>query len=348
MRATSSHSTAPSPAQSPAPAIAVVLPLYNGRRFVREAVASVVAQTLAPAELVVVDDGSTDGAVEDLEGLATPFPLRVVRQPNAGQSAARNRGLRETTAGLVAFLDQDDRWYPQHLAVLAAAVCADDAIGWAYGDFDEIDGEGRLVTRDFLQVHAVPHPKPTLVACVERDLMVLPSASLLRREALDGVGGFDEGLSGYEDDDLFVRVFRAGWRHAFVPGATVAFRIHGGSSSDDARFVASRRRYADKLAASLPDDPRMRRYYVRNHVAPRFFETCLADYVRACSRRDWRAAVLARDGLNHFAALRQPGSVLRWKLLLAQSPRLFRGLVRVNDSLPRPLRFVRHPGVSFR
>lgn len=330
------------------PAVAVVLPVYNGRRFLREALESVLAQTLRPAELVVVDDGSEDGSTEVLDGFAAPFPVRLVRQANGGQSAARNRGVRETTAELVAFLDQDDRWYPEHLAALAPAVVAHPAIGWVYSDFDEIDATGGLVTRDFLREHAVPHPKTTLAACIARDLMVLPSASLLRRSALLDVGGFDDALSGYEDDDLFVRIFRAGWRHAFVPGATLAFRIHGGSSSADARFLASRRRYADKLVAALPDDGRMRRYYAREQVAPRFFETCLDDYVRACSRRDWASARLALAGLDHFAAMRRPGPLLRWKLLWARSPRLFRALVRVNDALPRVLRFVRHPGVTLR
>ena len=330
------------------PAVAVVLPVFNGRRFLRTALEGVFAQTLRPAELVVVDDGSTDGAAELLDDFTAPFPVRLVRQANSGQSAARNRGIRESSARLVAFLDQDDRWYPDHLAVLGTAIDAHPTIAWAYGDFDEIDAEGRLVTRDFLREHGVAHPKTTLGDCVASDLMVLPSASLVRRTALLDVGGFDEGLSGYEDDDLFVRVFRAGWRHVFVPGARLAFRIHGGSSSADARFLASRRRYADKLVAALPDDVRMRRYYARDRVAPRFFETCLDDYVRACSRRDWATAHLVREGLDHFAALRRPGPLLRWKLLWTRWPRLFRQLVRVNDALPRPLRFVRHPGVTLR
>ena len=337
-----------SPPPAGPPAVAVVLPVYNGRRFLRVALDGVLAQTLRPAELVVVDDGSADGSAEVLAGFTAPFPVRLVHQANGGQSSARNRGIRESSAELVAFLDQDDRWYPDHLAVLTAALTAHPAIGWAYGDFDEIDGAGGLVTREFLREHAVPHPKTTLTACITRDLMVLPSASVVRRAALEEVGGFDESLSGYEDDDLFVRVFRAGWRHAFVPGATLAFRIHGDSSSADARFLASRRRYADKLVAALPDDGRMRRYYAREHVAPRFFETCLDDYVRACSRRDWATARLAREGLEHFAAMRRPGLLLRWKLLWSRSPRLFRGLVRLNDALPRPLRFVRHPGVTLR
>lgn len=328
--------------------ISVVLPVYNGRRYLREAVDSVLAQALAPSELVIVDDGSSDGSTELLAGTEAPFPIRILRQENAGQSAARNLGIRESSGDLIAFLDQDDRWYPDHLAALSKALQRGPTIAWAYSDFDEIDGEGHLVTRGFLREFGVRHPKRTLVSCISGDLMVLPSASLVRRAALQAIGGFDEQLSGYEDDDLFVRVFRAGWQHVFVDRPLLSFRVHDVSSSADRRFFASRRRYAEKLAAALPDDSRMRRYYLRDQIAPRFFETCLDDYVRACSRREWSTAELALAGLNHFASQRRSCLKLRWKMLWVQSPRFFRGLVRLNDMLPGRLRFVRHPGVTLR
>ena len=88
-------------------------------------------------------------------------------------------------------------------------------MGWAYCDFDEMDFNGNLVTRAFLCVHKVLNPKRTIYECVASDLMVLPSASVLRRAAFEQVGGFDEALSGYEDDDLFVRFIRLGWEHVF-------------------------------------------------------------------------------------------------------------------------------------
>lgn len=344
----------------PVPEISVVMPVYNGRRHLRQALDGVRGQTLRPRELVVVDDGSSDGSAEVVAEFVeeidaefarrgdTPWPVRVVRQDNAGQSAARNRGIRESQGEFVAFLDQDDRWYPEHLVTLAAQATSGIDVGWVYADFDEIDGEGRVVTRNFLRQFGVPNPKPTLASCVVRDLMVLPSASLIRRAALEDLGGFDERLLGYEDDDLFVRVFRAGWRHAFVERSTLSFRIHGVSSSADQRFAESRRRYAEKLAATLPDDTRMRRYYLRDLIAPRFFETCLDDYVRACSERDWKTAAVALDGLNHFARLRPSSLRLRWKMRWVQSPRLFRRLVQLNDALPSALRFVRHPAVTLR
>jgi glycosyltransferase involved in cell wall biosynthesis len=332
-----------------APRISVILPVFNGRRFLAAAVRSVLAQSLLPCELIVVDDGSTDGSLEELASLPpAPFPVRVLRQANAGQSAARNAAAREATGEHLAFLDQDDLWYPRHLEELAAPLAADPAAGWAYCDFDEMDLDGHLVTRAFMRAQGVAHPKRTIYDCVTGDLMVLPSASVMRREAFEQAGGFDEALCGYEDDDLFVRVFRLGWDHFFVDRPLVRFRIHTASSSASPRFLDSRMRYAAKLAAILPDDSRMFRYYVSDAIAPRFFLTSLDDYVRACSARDWEGARLALGSVNHFAALRRGSLRLRWKMLWIQRPRLFRLLLALNDRLPYRTRFTRNPTVTLR
>jgi glycosyltransferase involved in cell wall biosynthesis len=329
--------------------ISVILPVFNGRRFLAGAVRSVLAQSLPPCELIVVDDGSTDGSLEELASLPpAPFPVRVLRQANAGQSAARNAAAREATGDYLAFLDQDDAWYPRHLEELVAPLVADPAAGWAYCDFDEMDLDGNLVTRAFIRAAGVAHPKRTIYECVAGDLMVLPSASMMRREAFEQAGGFDEALSGYEDDDLFVRFFRLGWEHVFVDHSLVRFRIHTTGSSASARFLDSRMRYAAKLTAMLPDDLRMLRYYVSDAIAPRFFLTSLDDYVRACSARDWEGARLALASVNHFAALRRRSLRLRWKMLWIQSPRLFRLLLAFNDRLPYRTRFIRNPNVTLR
>ena len=329
--------------------VSVILPVFNGRRFLNEAVRSVLAQTLPPCELIVVDDGSTDDSLAELEGLPpAPFPIRVLRQANAGQSAARNLAARHAEGEYLAFLDQDDHWYPQHLEMLVEPLAADAAVGWSYCDFDEMDFDGNLVTRAFLRAHGLKHPKRTIFECVASDLMILPSASVVRREAFEQAGGFDEALSGYEDDDLFVRFFRLGWEHVFLARPLLRFRIHSNGSSTSRRFIDSRLRYAAKLEAMLPDDPRMMRYYIPDAIAPRFFFTSLDDYVRACSARDWEGARLALESVNHFARRRRRSLRLRWKLSWIQRPRLFRLLIAFNDRLPYRARFVRNPTVTLR
>jgi glycosyltransferase involved in cell wall biosynthesis len=329
--------------------VSAILPVFNGRRFLRAAVQSVLAQSLPPCELIIVDDGSTDDSLTEVESLPpAPFPIRVLRQTNRGQSAARNLASRQAQGEYLAFLDQDDRWYPQHLEMLVAPLAANAAVGWAYCDFDEMDLDGNLVTRSFMRAAGLSHPKRTIFECVAHDLMVLPSASVIRRSAFEQAGGFDESLSGYEDDDLFVRVFRLGWEHVFVESALVRFRVHANGSSASRTFIESRMRYAAKLAAILPDDPRMLRYYVSDAIAPRFFQTSLDDYVRACSARDWDLAKTALDVVNHFGRMRRPSLRLRWKLAWIQSPRLFRALIALNERLPYRTRFIRNPTVTLR
>lgn len=331
------------------PRISAIVPVYNGRRFLRAALDSVLGQSLQPCELIVVDDGSTDASLDELTGLApNGLQVRVLRQANAGQSAARNLAARCAEGEYLAFLDQDDIWYPDHLAALIEPLLANPAAGWAYSDFDEIDLEGHLVTRAFLRAFEVRHPKRTITDCVRADLMVLPSASVLRRVAFEAVGGFDEALSGYEDDDLFLRFFRSGWEQVFVDRTLVRFRIHDSGSSSARRFLDSRMRFASNLAALLPDDPRMMRFYMRDSIAPRFFQASLDDYVRASSAGAWEDARLALAVLNRFAALRKRSTGLRWKLAWIQSPRLFRMLIGLNDRLPQWLRFAHNPSVTLR
>jgi glycosyltransferase involved in cell wall biosynthesis len=329
--------------------VSAILPVFNGRRFLRAAVQSVLAQSLPPCELIVVDDGSTDDSLAELEGLVpAPFPVRVLRQTNSGQSAARNFASRQAEGEYLAFLDQDDRWYPRHLEMLVAPLAADAAVGWAYCDFDEMDLDGNVVTRSFMRAAGLSHPKRTIFECVSGDVMVLPSASVLRRTAFEQAGGFDEALCGYEDDDLFVRFFRLGWEHVFVESALVRFRVHSNGSSASRTFIESRMHYAAKLEAMLPDDTRMLRYYVSDAIAPRFFQTSLDDYVRACSARDWELAKAALEVVNHFACRRRPSLRLRWKLSWIQRPRLFRALIALNERLPYRARFIRNPTIILR
>ncbi len=330
------------------PRVTAIIPVHRGGRYLRGAVDSVVRQSQPPDELIVVNDGSAESDVEFLHGLSAPFSIRVVHQTNAGQAAARNRGAREATGDLLAFLDQDDLWHPDHLAVLCRPFHEDPTVVWSYSDFDEIDTDGQLVTRSYLHEHGVHHPKQTLGACVERDLMVLPSASVVRREAFETLGGFDERLRGYEDDDLYVRAFRSGSQFVFDDSALTLYRVHTGGDSASRRFAESRLRFSEKLEASIPDDRRTGRYYFCDLVVPRFFGASLDDYVLAVSARDWDLAERAFADLVHFGQLRRDRVWVAWKLRFLRNPRWFRRMLRVHDRLPTGLRITKNPAVRLR
>lgn len=330
------------------PRVSTVLPVYAGRRHLREAVDSVIHQTQPPAELIVVNDGSVAEDLDFLHGITAPFPIRIVHQTNAGQSAARNRGSHVAAGELLAFLDQDDLWHPRHLAVLCQPFTDDPDVVWSYSDFDEIDVEGRYVIRSYLREHGVVHPKNSLVACLEGDLMVLPSASVVRRDAFDALGGFDEALRGYEDDDLYVRAFRAGGRFAFHDEALTRYRVHLDGDSAGRGFAQSRSRFSRKLRDTISDDRRSGRYYFRDVIAPRFFAASLDDYVRAVSARDWPASELALRDLMYYARFRRDRTAVLWKLACVRNPRLFRELLRFHDLLPASLRLTKNPAVRLR
>lgn len=140
--------------------VSVIILVYNGGSKLRAALDSVREQTLLPQELIAVDDGSTDDSRQVLDEFTAPFPVRVIEQSNRGQSAARNLAARHATGELLAFLDQDDEWRPRHLEVLAAPFARHPDLGWCYSDFDEIDGEGYVVTQSFLREFGVRNRKP--------------------------------------------------------------------------------------------------------------------------------------------------------------------------------------------
>lgn len=181
--------------------ISVIIPLYNKAHCVTRTLASVAKQSFTDYEIVVVDDGSTDGGAELIEGLDIPR-LRLVRQQNAGVSAARNRGLGEAQGEFVAFLDSDDEWKSEHLATLASLAekypeCSVFTTGYEfrYGDgqvstpiirripFDGEDGE----LTNYFEVASCSHPP------------LWTSAVMVRKAALQSVRGFPVGVKSGED-----------------------------------------------------------------------------------------------------------------------------------------------------
>ena len=311
---------APAPAAAASAAagrlrISVVIPLYNGARFIAEALESVFAQTLSPSEIIVVDDGSTDDGAELVRRVAAGRPLKLLHKPNGGQSSARNLGIRHASGTHIALLDQDDIWYPEHLEALVQPFLAPRTppLGWTYSNLDEIDEGGAMVAHSYLRLLPFHHPKLDLFACLSNDMFVLPSASLVARSALLQVGGFDEALCGYEDDDLFLRLFRAGYENVFIDRALSRWRIHPGGSSYSSRMAESRMVYLQKLLDAFPDDlPRERRYR-RDMLAPRFLLSVAKDYRLAVETRDAGTIVAAARDLGQIARMH------RWRVRIVMA-----------------------------
>jgi glycosyltransferase involved in cell wall biosynthesis len=259
--------------------ISVIIPLFNGEAYIAEALGSVLAQQRPADEIIVVDDGSTDGGAAIVERIGASGIVKLIRKPNGGQSSARNLGIKHSTGDLIALLDQDDVWYPNHLAEMAVPFLEPQLrpLGWVYSNADEIDWQGRMVRHSCLRVFPFHHPKTEVFTCLGYDMFVLPSSSLFLKEAFENVGGFDETLSGYEDDDFFLRLFRAGYGNVFIDWPLTKWRIHPQGSSWSYRMVESRARYLRKLLQAFPDDLERGRDFARGCLVPRFFPMAVKD-----------------------------------------------------------------------
>jgi len=181
--------------------VSVVIPTRDRRVLTAEAVASVLAQTFPDLELVVVDDGSTDGTAEHLERTFRDTRLQILRQENLGVSAARNRGARETRGDWLAFLDSDDLWLPRKLERQLELLRPPEPAPACYTE-EVWHRRGRWANPR--KVHAkydgwiFPQCLPLCI--------VSPSSVLLRRDVFDELGGFDESLPACEDYDLWLRL----------------------------------------------------------------------------------------------------------------------------------------------
>ncbi len=204
---------------------AVVIPVHDRAALLELALRSVRSQTLQPAEVIVVDDGSTDGSGD----VADRFGCTVVRQSAQGVSAARNAGLAAASARHVAFLDSDDEWEPTHLGQLTAV-----ATGRVLVSSAALSTDGVLIGSQ--------SRRPLVLTSADRllwpDNPVVTSAVLVDRAAALEVGGFDERLRHSEDLDLWARLLARG-PGLVLPEPTVRYRTHPGQVSVDVEAMRS-------------------------------------------------------------------------------------------------------------
>ena len=239
--------------------MSVVIPAYNREAFLADALASVRAQTRAPAEVVVVDDGSTDGTAR----VAQESGAVVLRQPNRGVSAARNAGIRAATQPWIAFLDSDDVWAPDKLERQFAALAAFPTAAIAFCDFVlEEDGTpmgSGLAARgiagfaaDASRGEALLCEHRALVAAFLRENFMTPSTLVVRRELLLHAGLFDPALRFCEDFEVTLRLLRDA-RCAFVGAPLVRYRFHRGSACVDGAALRGGMADALALVAAAPE-----------------------------------------------------------------------------------------------
>ncbi|MEO6697217.1 MAG: glycosyltransferase [Gammaproteobacteria bacterium] len=200
--------------------ISVIIPCFNGERYLTEAVNSALGQTYRPVEVVVVNDGSTDGSAAVMASYGER--IRVVRQANAGLPAARNSGIRASRGQLFAFLDADDYWRENFLEQMARALTQTGAAvaycGWRNVGLP--DGRGKpFIPPDY-------EHEPDRLARLVGGVRWPVHAALVRRDVAESVGGFDPKWTSCEDFAFWIRA-ATGYPLVRVPEVLAFYRHHG-------------------------------------------------------------------------------------------------------------------------
>ena len=205
------------------PDVSIVIPCYDSAAFVGEAIDSAKALTGGEVEIVVVNDGSTDGSREAIEAAGG---VRLIDQPNRGVSAARNRGLAAATAEFTIFLDADDRLHPPAFERHREGMAHHCEPALVFGSNVRIDVAGREVNRNVQPQAVFDH------ADVALGTTPSPSQCMYRTEAARAVGGFEERLRRAEDPDLNMRLLREPGATGYCHGEMVMdYRLHPGQAT---------------------------------------------------------------------------------------------------------------------
>lgn len=207
------------------PKVSVVIPAYNAIAHLPETLDSVQQQSFQNFELLIVDDGSTDGTSEWVASLSDSR-IRLITQTNSGCAAARNRGIQAAEGDYIAFLDADDIWEPGKLEKQVRILDNQPFVGLVYTWISHIDGQGQPIEQ--LGMPTVEGYVWELI--VEENPIMCGSVPMVRRACFETVGLLDQQLRSAEDWDMWIRIARL-YEFAVIKEPLVRYRIHAGSKS---------------------------------------------------------------------------------------------------------------------
>jgi len=282
--------TAPTPAHAASAqlALTIVIPVYNGERYLADAIQSVLDQTYQNFEVILVDDGSTDGSAVVAKRFGEA--IRYVHQANGGVCKARNTGIAVARGTYLAFLDQDDLWLPEKLAVQVAYLDSHPEVGAVYCQC-EVKGNGWLRTGLY---YAEP-VKDDLVGVMSGPCLLMTSA-MFRGEVLRNIGGFDEAIigAGGEDMDLTLRLTQVA-QIAYLPQILAVYRVHATNNSmNSERLLHNQGHYLRKC----------RELYGRDSQVARFLDRQMVGYLSDLGRFQVRAGSATEGRVSLRRAIR--------------------------------------------
>jgi glycosyltransferase involved in cell wall biosynthesis len=227
---------------SAAPRVSVVMPMFNTERYVAAAIRSALDEGFADVEVLVIDDGSTDGSVAAARSVADPRVTVITLEASGGPSRPRNVGLARARAPYVSLLDSDDLLKPGKLVASVAALDRCPSAGLAFGDFEKIDSDGKVLERSVrdtyprLQSAATEHAardwylirQPDFARTLLYENFIGTSGVVARRDLVVQVGGFDESLPNSNDRDLWFRLAHR-CDALYSPRLGHSYRVHAAS-----------------------------------------------------------------------------------------------------------------------
>jgi glycosyltransferase involved in cell wall biosynthesis len=242
----------------PSPAFTVVMPAYNAVDTIADSIRSVLAQTEPDFELIVVDDGSTDRTSQQVRLFTHDPRVRLLRQPNAGLAATRNRGLEEARGRYISFLDADDLLLPRYLTTMGAVLERSPGAAFADCDFWTLDdATGRISAWPLGRLDLPRDPYELMRVVLRRN--VLHYGGTVRSDVLREVGFFNPALRACEDVELWLRILAHGHGAVRPPKPLSVYRSRSGSLSTQAVLMTSSLCEVYRLVAEdydVPDDIR--------------------------------------------------------------------------------------------
>lgn len=215
--------------------ISVIIPVYNAEKYVGEAIESVLNQTVQPDEIIIIDDGSTDGSAKRVKEFEQD--IQLISQENKGISGARNTGIRAASGNIFAFLDSDDLWPEDHLEILLSVLHKNNDLSIVCGHVQQFMSDDADV-----QSNRIPEGAEVMPGYVV-------GASLIKSEVFDKIGLFDEELTLADTVDLFSRAKDSGLAFKLIDDVVLKRRIH--SSNTGIMQREKRHDYTKVLMASI-------------------------------------------------------------------------------------------------
>jgi glycosyltransferase involved in cell wall biosynthesis len=210
------------------PLVSIIVPAYNCRKFLAEAIESAFAQTYKNIEVVVIDDGSTDGS----PAIARSYPVRFVQETHQGVSAARNRGIRESIGEYLIFLDSDDRLLPEAVSAGLAALQQNPLCGMTVGAHNITTQSGESVTTRYKPVPL----RDGYRLLLRSNFVECTSSAMFRRSCFSDNAGFRPSLRGAEDYEVYLRSAHAApmCSHNEI---VAEYRLHATNASHNSRVM---------------------------------------------------------------------------------------------------------------